>query len=363
MLFALCQPASDLNASPRRFDHIYLHIGLGKTGSSSLQTYLQSQAATLEKEHGILYPDFSTVERRFDGNHSRYLQLLFADDEYLQPVFALRGHNSVEAQQRYRALARADWDRALQDSPARRLLLSAESLGHDRRPYLEALRDQLQSLGDRITVIACIRHPYSALASEIQQRVKAGAILEDLYQNPPFYALRPLVSRFAELFGPDNIRLYDFEKARRNPGGLERTFLEVVGIDLPPVVVPKAQNASMSMKATLLLSSLNRQQPLLVDGRRNPLRTHDLQGRMSAIAGDKFAAPAEVYARLEAEITPHLRWLRNQYHFKPEMGDVRFAPEGLAWHSAALDREARWRARYWRVRGRLLAWFKGRPYE
>jgi hypothetical protein len=117
----------------------------------------------------------------------------------------------------------------------------------------------------------------------------------------------------------------------------------------------------MSMKATLLLSSLNRQQPLIVGGRRNPLRSDDVQGRMAAIPGDKFAAPAAAYARLEEEIAPHLRWLRRHFEFEPEMGDVQFAPEGMLWQSAALDREARWRAAYWRARGRLASLFKGRP--
>jgi hypothetical protein len=117
------------------------------------------------------------------------------------------------------------------------------------------------------------------------------------------------------------------------------------------------------MKATLLLSSLNRQQPLVLGDRRNPARTHDLQGRMSAIPGDKFAVPAEVYARLEDRIAPHLSWLRKSFDFVPSMGEVRFAPADMDWHSAALDREARWRARYWRTRAQVVALVKGRTVE
>lgn len=346
--------------SARRFDQIFLHIGLGKTGSSSLQAYLKQQAATLERDHGVLYPDFSSVEPGFDGNHSRYLQLLFAPPDDLEKVFVLRRQDSDAARQRYLDSAHDAWTSALDTAATHRLLLSAESLGHSRREFLAVLRDQLQSLSDRVTVIACIRHPYSALSSEIQQRVSAGAVLEDLFERPPHYALRPLMQRFSELFGEDNICLYDFEQARRHPGGLEQAFLDVLGIGLAGYPVPGAQNASMSMKATLLLSSLNRQQPLIVGGRRNPLRSDDVQGRMAAIPGDRFAAPEQAYARLEEEIAPHLRWLRCHFGFEPEMGDVQFAPEGIRWQSVGLDREARWRADYWRTRGRLVSWLRGR---
>lgn len=348
-------------SSARRFDQIFLHIGLGKTGSSSLQAYFMQQATALERDYGIRYPDFSLVEPGFDGNHSRYLQLLFASPDDLGPVFALRGLDSDAARQRYRERAREAWDSALDTASAPRLLLSAESLGHNRREFLEALRDQLQLLSDRVTLIACVRHPYSALSSEIQQRVSAGAVLEDLFERPPYYALRPLFQRFSELFGRDSIRLYDFEWARHHIGGLEQAFLEVLGIALPGNPIRGVQNASMSMKATLLLSSLNRQQPLIVGGRRNPLRSDDVQGRMASIPGDKFAAPVEVYTRLEEEIAPHLRWLRHHFGFEPAMGDVQFAPDGVVWQSAALDREARWRAAYWRARGRLVSLLKGRP--
>ena len=159
------------------------------------------------------------------------------------------------------------------------------------------------------------------------------------------------------------MHLYDFEQARRHPGGLEQAFLDAVGIALPGRAAAEAQNPSMSMKATLLLSSLNRQQPLVLDGRRNPYRSHDLQGRISTIDGDSYAAPRAVYERLDSEIAPHLRWLRKHFDFEPTMGSVRYAPDDLDWHSAALDREARWRARYWRARGRLVGLLKGRAVE
>jgi hypothetical protein len=75
---------------------------------------------------------------------------------------------------------------------------------------------------------------------------------------------------------------------------------------------PKYSNESMSHEAALLLSALNRAEPLLEGNKINKNRSPgDIQDFLN-IPGEKYQAPREVYEILEREIVDDLTWLREQ---------------------------------------------------
>jgi hypothetical protein len=78
----------------------------------------------------------------------------------------------------------------------------------------------------------------------------------------------------------------------------------------------------MSHEAALLLSALNRAQPMLEGNTRSKLRSPgDVQGFLS-IPGENFQAPKVVYDLLEREIVDDLAWLRERYGLELESKSI-----------------------------------------
>jgi hypothetical protein len=327
----------------KRFKRIYLHIGLGKTGSSSIQRFLLDHAAELENTHNIHYPDLGGVDHRFAGNHSRYLRVLFGSEEETRKVDLLSGRNTREQAQQYRQEVQDNLDSGFEASSAEMLLLSAEGAAHLYRPALASLSRWLQQLGEEITLIACIRHPLGALSSEIQQRLKTGATLEDLYQSPPHYRFKPMLVKMKEVFPRADIRVYDFARATRHPQGLEAAFADQLGIEInvQRSSSARAANTAMSMEAALVLSSLNRLHPMVKDNQRNPLRSSGLLHEVTAIPGAKYSAPAAVFSTLAQEVGPQLEWLKATYQLELETPKPGAPADPARFSPRKMDRWAR----------------------
>ncbi|MEM9255389.1 MAG: hypothetical protein AAGA91_08075 [Pseudomonadota bacterium] len=230
------------------------------------------------------------------------------------------------------------FERGFAKTSARNLLLSAEGIGHFEYELLVKLADWLSLHTEHVVIIACVRHPISALSSEIQQRLKIGHTLEELYANPPGYKLKALFTRLEQAFPGGRMHLYDFADALEHPQGPAGAFIDQLGIELPASETPpEPSNTSMSQEAAELLSALNRVRPVLIDGSPNPRRSGlDLQ-RLMKVPGRKFRAPPEVYDRLSKDLQEHLDWLRDTHHMELRCPDLEFLESGQDFSSASLE--------------------------
>ncbi|KAA1189184.1 hypothetical protein F0M18_16040 [Pseudohalioglobus sediminis] len=301
----------------KRFKTLYLHIGLGKTGTTSVQRDILANAGLLESRYDIHYPTRFPHERHFQGNHSILLRALFSGHPDVRQRLAARGMESDEQLAAYNKRTRACLEQGFRKSKATNLLLSAESVAHFYRPDMLELAEWLRGYAEEVRVVACVRHPVHALSSEIQQRLNIGGVLEDLYQNPPFYRFKSLFQRVENAFGKGSLVVYDFAAAVAHPRGLTGAMFENMGVDVGDSFRPRPpSNTSMSHEAALLISALNRSLPVLVDGKRNPLRRADEIPRLSKIPGRKYTAPAEVYQQVTESMKPDVEWLREHYQLE-----------------------------------------------
>lgn len=312
-------------ANDRKFHTAYLHVGLGKTGTTTIQQQLLQHAELLESRYDLHFPRNFSHEHRFNGNHSLLLRALYPDSDAARKRLAGVGLTSRRKIERYNRKTRAQLKKGFTRTSAYNLLLSAEGVGHFSAEDIHALAGWLAGIADEVKVIVCVRHPIDALSSEIQQRLNLGAVLEDLYQNPPVYRFRSLFGRLESAFGHDSIITYDFSDAVSHPGGVTAMFLSKLGIEdcavfgrIPPT------NVTMSHEAALLISALNRQRPLLSGERRNPRRRSDDIRQMKQIPGRKYKAPAEVYQKVRDAMLPDIEWLRDHYELElqaPQLED------------------------------------------
>lgn len=298
----------------KRFRTLFLHIGLGKTGTTSIQGDILRHVRWLESSCDLHYPVDFPHERQFRGNHSLPLRVMFSSQEAVRRRLAARGLVGEEAIADYNRQTRSCLEKSFAGSNASRLLLSAEGVGHFSRQDMQSLAQWLQGYADEIRVVACLLHPAHALSSEIQQRLNIGETLDQLYQNPPLYRFRSLCRRVEEAFGEEALLVYDFAEAVKHPGGVTAALFEQIGIETGGRLVkgPPA-NTSMSHEAALLISALNARRPVLVDGRPNPARRGNALQRLAKIPGRKYAAPREVYDKVAAEVQDDLEWLQASY--------------------------------------------------
>ncbi|NDY93098.1 hypothetical protein [Ideonella livida] len=138
-----------------------LHVGLHKTGSSSIQETLYRNASL----RGAHYLDLG------EANASGMVKLLFGGAEQASQTPLARQQGDEAA----RDLARKRLDRALAEvGPADTVIFSAEALSRLSIHGLQALQAALAPQFQSIEVVGYVRDMPGFMASAFQQRVKGG---------------------------------------------------------------------------------------------------------------------------------------------------------------------------------------------
>lgn len=296
------------------FDTLYLHIGLGKTGTTSIQLNLLEQADLLEKQHGLHFPRDLPTGTPFNGNHSMLLRALFSKSPRVRGRLSAIGLNSDQEIERFNQNNLEALERGFAASGASQALLSAESVGHFDEEDLKDLASWGRRIAREFKLVACIRNPVHALSSEIQQRLRVGARLSNLYANPPYYKFKSLFSELEKAFGRENIIAYSFHQAAGNKAGLAAALLEELGLDVSQGLTPDGpENTRMSQEATLLLNAFNEQVPAFINGKKNPARRGDEVQRLNRVPGRPYQAPAEVLESVREISMDDTLWLADNY--------------------------------------------------
>ena len=262
----------------------YLHLGLPKTGTTTIQAALFRQRHELLKL-GALYPGFSQ-------NHTTPLHSIFGEKPHHLAENRLRGAVTAEAA----AVIAAEWsrkfDQALATPDWTKLVLSAEGVSHLPVDRLIALRDHLLQHSDQVIVLLCLRHPFLLRTSLIQQELKSGGtIAEQVRRHGVLGYYRRIVRRIRVAFGTDNVRLSVFEEMQNHVDGLEGAFATQIGLSPASLAVHyrKQLNQRMSHRACLLLDRLNQDTPLFINGRKNTSRSRSVDRLIRKLPGPRFS--------------------------------------------------------------------------
>ena len=310
----------------KKFKQLFLHIGLGKTGTTTIQQDILANAELLETKYDVHYPRRFSHADRYEGNHSVLLRALFSNAPAVRQRLSEIGIPDQQAIDKFNKLTTNRLLRSFEKTSADQLLLSAESVGHFRQAQMTELFNWLNELSESITVVACLRHPVHALSSEIQQRLKKGEDLETMYTNPPHYLFKKLFTRLEKAFGKENLIAYSFADAVQQDCGLTAAFFRQIGIvaddDFPK---SKPINTSISHEGALLLSSVNRQRPVMLEGARNPARNLVDIDFFRDLPGRTYRAPTEVYNLVKERVEVDVQWVEQEYDIdlgRPEQIEV-----------------------------------------
>ena len=229
---------------------LILHIGMIKTGSSSIQASLSAASG-----NGFIYPELGGVsfkgksETPSKRNHSDALVNLFSSKSETYAAKRSRlGKGNFRSGSDEEALRQA-----AADAGDGCVVLSSEALySHWKDDDVLAFGRFAGELFDDIKVFSYIREPFSLMSGKFSTRVKAAR----LAKFKPAYTRYRMLEKFDVGFGRENVRLWKYDRESFPDGDVVQHFCASVG--LPPVPSLSQKNITLSRPAVSALYRLNR---------------------------------------------------------------------------------------------------------
>lgn len=201
---------------------LYLHIGMGRCGSSAIQTFAQSNRETLA-ELGVALPA-SDLDTGLAVKHSGNATGL---------AMALRKHPDKAPEA---AAIAAKVAGHVQSLTAPNCMLSSEFLYSLHAAHFAELKRAFNEAGFQVVVICYVREQREWMMSRYGQAVKSRKwtnplekYLLEAFRTPSLrYGsyLRPL----REIFGSDNFRIRIFERHRMVGNDVRKDFCDAIGL-------------------------------------------------------------------------------------------------------------------------------------
>lgn len=291
---------------------LYLHIGIGKTGSTSVQVFLEANAVRL-RQQGYVVP--TSAGRR---NH-RYLAMYAFDDDVVDNLRRAKGHTTPQRIARFRESFRAAFlAEAAGWAPHETILCSSEQMSRLRSvTALQRLKDLVDETGRPVKVIVYFRRQDGMIVSEYSQFIKGGKVttLEEeihLARTRRAYNYYRTASLWAQVFGRENVIVRVFEKSQMKNGDTVDDYLSVVGIQdtLPYEKIGEA-NRSLDIHVMEYLRQLNKHVPRWAEKGSNPARAGLALALEEISTGPKLRlGPAEAAAFMRSFAASNARLAR-----------------------------------------------------
>ena len=247
---------------------LILHIGLCKTGSTSIQNILYGNKEKLA-DNDICYPDFSR------NNHNENISFAFLDEPWNNHFFRKRDitkDNYKQKQKEYidRLIKWCKKDYSL-------FIVSFEVITWYTENEIKNILSFFREYFEVIQVLAYVREPYSFTRSFFQQVVMADVCTGGMKDYLKYTIdLRVIENYRAVRFwknavGKDNMIIRPFNKTALKEKGLIQDFLTSCGIQLNGTkgFENVYANESIGKNSLLLLTELNKKFPVFIDGEYN----------------------------------------------------------------------------------------------
>ncbi|MEH6585335.1 MAG: hypothetical protein V7720_02195 [Halioglobus sp.] len=249
---------------------LVLHIGMAKTGTSSIQDTLGHGADQL-REQGVHYAPWKPF------NHSFKFSVLFLRNPqksfYYKQLSPITDEAWAQELQRLRDL----WQQLFASFEHGTCVVSAENLGRLSAEEIASLKEFVSPWFDEIRVVAYVRKPLQALKSQWEQDVKelreplSGA--EVLARTKRRLTYR-FFERWIDAFSREDFVLRRFDPATFVGGNLLSDFFHAAEITLNETLELPAMesNQSLGAEGTALLLAMNARYPLYTESGSNQKR-------------------------------------------------------------------------------------------
>ena len=294
-----------------------LHMGLPKTGSSSVQAFFNRNRDLLQTK-GILYPKSLGLKAHVKllalAGHSEYKKF---DPKY-----------SSERKEEIRKTTIEEIRLELQRNPVQRVILSCENMPSASPSIYRQLRLSLGACGLRVDkVILYLRPQAEWRRSVIQQRIKVG-ILDDEMLYPvddpkscgKYGCYQDHVERRAKAFGMKTMKLRLFGPEYFKDGDFHSEIREAFELPEAPYKEAAPSNESLGDFACQMLLHLNKTLPRYKsNGRECPRRLHirKVAAKFLTASGNgaigKAPLPSEITKKYEEYYWESNEWIRQRF--------------------------------------------------
>ena len=216
---------------------LHLHIGSGKTGTTSIQGIFHSNRDQL-KNQGFLYP----------GPNSNHHLLFFASNAP-QKDWA-RTYKGLD-QKKLEGVLNQYFSKLRQDLKADcDQVISTEYLFVSNPKYVENVAKFLQDYFDKIIVYVFVREPVGFYRSHQQQILKARSYVSSPHHYK--YDFKATIESWSEYF---DVRLVKYEKGQNSC----KTLCNLIGIDFKALhQKEKRSKKSVSLEQMVLLEKIQK---------------------------------------------------------------------------------------------------------
>lgn len=217
---------------------VILHIGLHKTGSTSIQTALKGY-----NKNGVKSIAFK------EANHSIPMFTIFSNNRYKYHIWKkqeLSKDDIDKKRNEYLDILKKE----LRNEKVKTLIISGEDLSSLNDHEVKVLSEFLNAEQVSTTIVCYVRHPLSWAASAVQELAKNGNSFPNLDN---FFKVR--LGKYIEFFGKKNMKVFDYQKSSAKEKSVVKHFSKILSIDLKD---PPRANESLSALQFSLIRNLNK---------------------------------------------------------------------------------------------------------
>ncbi|MBN0987275.1 hypothetical protein [Amphritea pacifica] len=266
-----------------------LHIGMHKTGSSTIQDYLQTHRTQLGE--GVVYADLGPA------NHSGAFQYAFLDNPHGQGMIARKNFSKEKVDKLVESF-KSKIISAL-EADYNTLIFSGEGILNLSESNLFTLKKLISLYVDEIIVVAYVRPVISYMTSAFQQMLKthSAELSPAIY---PKYKQRFL--KFESVFfGQVEYRLFD--SASLNDGDVLSDFCK--RFDLP-FLKSEPSNRSLS---SLAIKFLYHVQKIRLAERSSLINVELIEASLAGVGSDKFVIPETIADKALLDMSEDILWM------------------------------------------------------
>lgn len=304
---------------------VVMHVGLGKTGTRTIQTTLAKSRAALA-DLGAVYPGDAVAHHDLLALiHQRGPRHFWYTRQSISPAAAR------DLAERQMSAIRAA---AATNAPV--ILLSSEYFQTLRAEQFATLDTQISALGYQLETLCYIRAPLAHTASRIQQGVKMGTARIAQMMDRPYPPLaRDHCEAALKALGPGRVHLRKMEDAQNV--GLTIDLLRTAGLS-PQCSAFKDQrrNTGFCHDAVYLLDAINARDADMSGGRPTFV---EHKPELVAMQGQKFTLPPDVARRIQTQSRAEQDWLFRHFNTCYPLQDIADVPnhwQEIEWAADAL---------------------------